>query len=144
MTQASALAAALFASSLLLLFTTGDAVQCYICSWSPRNQANRTDYCTHSNFNPEKNFAHECSHGCEFFSQNDLNGDFEHVRRNCAPSNPPHKGCLTETSRAWSTVRCICDSDYCNAAPQQQRTTAALLLLPLWLAATAAAARMPT
>lgn len=142
MTQTSTLVAALFASSLFfLLFTTGDAVQCYICSWSPRNQANRTDFCTHANFNPEKNFAHECSQGCEFFSQNDLNGDFEHVRRNCAPSNPPHKGCLTETSRAWTTVRCICDSDYCNAAPQQHRTTAALLLLPLLLAA---ASRMPT
>uniref|UniRef100_A0A131YMA8 Uncharacterized protein n=1 Tax=Rhipicephalus appendiculatus TaxID=34631 RepID=A0A131YMA8_RHIAP len=142
MTQTSTLAAALFASSLFfLLFTTGDAVQCYICSWSPRNQANRTDFCTHANFNPEKNFAHECPQGCEFFSQNDLNGDFEHVRRNCAPSNPPHRGCLTETSRAWTTVRCICDSDYCNAAPQQHRTTAALLLLPLLLAA---ASRMPT
>ncbi|KAL1438085.1 hypothetical protein MTO96_048183 [Rhipicephalus appendiculatus] len=105
MTQTSTLAAALFASSLFfLLFTTGDAVQCYICSWSPRNQANRTDFCTHANFNPEKNFAHECPQGCEFFSQNDLNGDFEHVRRNCAPSNPPHRGCLTETSRAWTTV----------------------------------------
>lgn len=144
MSQATTLAATLSLLAFALLFTTGDAVQCYICSWSPRNQANRTDYCTHANFNPEKNFAHECAHGCEFFSQNDLNGDFEHVRRNCAPQNPTHKGCLTESSRAWSTVRCICNADYCNAAPAMQATaaTAALVLLPLWFGL--AAARMPT
>lgn len=142
MAQVSALAATVFLSAFLLLFTTGEAVQCFICSWSPRNQANRTDHCTHANFDREKNFAHECDHGCEFFSQNDLNGDFEHVRRNCAPHNPPHKGCLTETSRAWTTVRCICDSDYCNSAPDR-RTSASLILLALFLGL-AAATRMPT
>lgn len=142
MAQVSTLALVVFLSTFLLLLTTGEAAQCFLCSWSPNNKANRTDHCTRTNFDREKTFVLECEHGCEFFSQTDLNGDFEHVRRNCAPHDPSHKGCLTETSRGWTTVRCVCSSDYCNSAPDR-RTSASLVLLALFLGL-AAATRMPT
>lgn len=141
----TAAAAALWLCVVVVVATNGEAVRCYICSWSPRDQANRSDHCTHANFDPEKNFAHDCDHGCEFYSQNDLNGDFEHVRRNCAPSDPPHKGCLSESSRAWTTVRCICNSDYCNAATRPTSTSLVLLWTAFTLTAAAAIRpRLPT
>ncbi|KAM7293209.1 uncharacterized protein LOC8029720 [Ixodes scapularis] len=137
----AAAAAALWLCVVLIAVTRGEAVRCFVCSWSPRDQANRSDHCTHANFDPEKNFAHDCEHGCEFYSQNDLNGDFEHVRRNCAPSDPPHKGCLSESSRAWTTVRCICNSDYCNAASKP--TSISLVVLWTTLTLTLAAVIRP-
>lgn len=108
-------------------------MHCYLCSWSPYDHANRTDYCTHANFKEETITTTECKDGCEVFYQNDINGEFEHIRRNCAVG-PPHRGCLTETNRVRTTVTCYCVTDYCNAAVSFSTPSALVFLtLTAWI-----------
>lgn len=95
--------------------TIGFAVQCYICSWSPDDKNNRTDYCTDENFEKANLYFHHCKVGCEVYIQWDPNGRMEHVRRNCI-----HKEinltneCTIEERIGWKLKKCACQHDFCN------------------------------
>ena len=50
------------------------AVKCYICSWSPKDAANRTVICKDDLFEANAVAIAECENGCETYTHWDSNG----------------------------------------------------------------------
>ncbi|XP_023226970.1 uncharacterized protein LOC111627614 [Centruroides sculpturatus] len=97
------------------LIAIGYAVQCYICSWSPDDKNNRTNYCTDENFQNANLYFDRCKVGCEVHVQWDPNGRMEHIRRNCLDKevNLTNK-CVIEERIGWKVKKCACQYDLCN------------------------------
>ncbi|GIY78402.1 protein quiver [Caerostris darwini] len=117
------------------------AVQCYTCSWSPKDAPNRTVMCSDEFFEGNALGVSDCDNGCQTYVHTDGNGAVEQLRRSCLQADEEMTGeCVTEENKAFSSRRCTCNHDLCNAAAAP--VAALLLLLLSFLAAYSSAVRM--
>ncbi|KAK8742817.1 hypothetical protein OTU49_001690 [Cherax quadricarinatus] len=118
--------------TLILLVTPGVAVQCFLCSFSPRSNSTRIDGCTDNNFTREHIESRSCRLGCESVTVYDLNGEWESFHRNCATNDT----IMTNSCETYKTIIltrkvCSCDWSYCNTAQDNIYTFRPLLLVAL-------------
>ncbi|XP_022668558.1 uncharacterized protein LOC111273884 isoform X2 [Varroa jacobsoni] len=99
------------------------ATQCYLCSWSQKEEAlgvNHTAKCRDEFFRPDKISATHCDYGCELHIFKDLNGIIESVRRTCGKEPKSRmdisSGCSATRMRQGTTKICRCQTDYCNSS----------------------------
>uniref|UniRef100_A0A4Q8K267 U33-Liphistoxin-Lth1a_1 n=1 Tax=Liphistius thaleban TaxID=1905330 RepID=A0A4Q8K267_9ARAC len=124
----------LLLAAIASILPSGIAVRCYVCSWSPDDADNRTDWCTAKNFEPRVVNMLECENGCETFAQWDKNEVLEQWRRNCIETATEMKGkCVDGDTKYWSYKRCTCNADYCNSAIYLQNTSKIILLALIFL-----------
>ncbi|KAK3854598.1 hypothetical protein Pcinc_038935 [Petrolisthes cinctipes] len=103
---------------LLASFVTpGCAVDCFLCSHSPRHNTSREDACTDFVFSSDRAGLLACELGCEAVATFDSNGELENFHRNCATgSTIMTNTCETYNMRIISRRVCSCDTSYCNTA----------------------------
>ncbi|XP_066974842.1 uncharacterized protein [Macrobrachium rosenbergii] len=101
----------------MTLLTPGGAVDCFLCSYSPRGNSTRADRCTDENFVKEETEVGSCSLGCESVLITDVNGEMESFHRNCATkSTMITNSCETQKTILLTKRVCSCDWPYCNSA----------------------------
>lgn len=121
---------------LLVTLQSVSAVECFVCSYSPRSNSSRIDGCTESNFTELSIDTKHCDYGCERVKIIDVNGELESYHRNCAHGDTPLTNeCETHDTLAITKIVCACDSSYCNGSAERRSNigiiiaTVALLLV---------------
>ncbi|XP_045593914.1 uncharacterized protein [Procambarus clarkii] len=118
--------------TLTLFVAPGGAVQCFLCSYSPRSNSSRIDGCTDANFTSEHIESRSCSLGCESVDVYDINGELESFHRNCATNDT----IMTNTCETYKTIIltrfvCSCDWSYCNAASDSYQGVRPVMMVGL-------------
>ncbi|XP_063240098.1 uncharacterized protein LOC134540943 [Bacillus rossius redtenbacheri] len=120
----------LLAGLLIALVARGaEAVECYVCSWSPYDH--NSDVCSTGNFDPLRVQTHECDTGCEIVSMRDKNGDMEMFYRNCVTNEPVTYDAVSRATKLNEERVYTCDSRLCNGAAGHPPARLTHLLLAL-------------
>lgn len=109
---------------LCLSAPSGEAVKCYLCSWS-EHEMNLTDYCLKNNLRTDVIGLIDCEHGCEIGAELSKTGQMKHFFRNCA--NSKAKNVLECQNFAYKDLvreTCSCNWDLCNGTPSLRNGSA--------------------
>ncbi|KAK6640818.1 hypothetical protein RUM44_012515 [Polyplax serrata] len=125
-------------SAIFLLYCHGnvEAVNCYVCSWSPQDRELEADRCSTGNFDERRVRYIDCRVGCEVVKILDSNGELLTFYRNCLMSSPNKFD--YERSNKKSTIMTeeemyACDSDLCNGSFLSKKSSLLLLSLAVLL-----------